>query len=149
MGPGRPLAGRGMSNRSPDDHDEGAQCPDRSWVEQELAGLRHELANEVRTRRLRIAGDQGPGVLIEATERVASILVETADGAVGAELMASEDEGDRYAAMSLSVGGDVVAVLSVLGAEGGGQAVTRLVFDRPGTSEPWIVVDAEGIHREE
>lgn len=137
-----------MGDRSPEDHDEGRRCSCRSWLEQELAHLRDQLATEIRTRRLRVGDELGAGVLIEASEHLAVVRVETADGRVAGEVAASVEDNDGYAAFSLSVDGNVVAVLSVLDAAGTDPAVTRLVFDRPDTSAPWTVIDVNGIRRE-
>lgn len=127
---------------------DGRQCTCRERVEQELARLRAELASEIRTRRLRVAHDHGPRVLMEAGEHLAMVRVETADGGVGAELVASTDDAEGYAAVALSFGGNVVAVLSALQPRAGVEAVTRLVFDRPGTPGSWTVLDLEGVRQE-
>lgn len=126
------------------------ECGCRQWVEQELARLRAELATEVRTRHIFVGSTGAPSVSIVTADDHASVQVVAADGRVCAEVVASADDTEAFAGFSLVVRGDVVAVFSVVDPHTGkARSGARLVFDQPSTDQPWTVVDAEGLRKED
>jgi hypothetical protein len=125
-------------------------CSCRTWVINELAALRRELAETVTTRGL-VVGDalDGPCVTIMADQRRATIEIRTGDPPArprtGISVVVSRDDNECYAGISLQRGGDVVAEWLTTATADEASGLCRLVFDDPNGGEPWLVVDLNGV----
>jgi hypothetical protein len=124
-----------------------APCPCRPWVEQELGRLRDDLADQLRTRRIQVGGDDEPHIVIATRPGIAEIDVFSGEGRPTVGLVASTDESGDLAGVSLTRGGEVVASLQVTEAAAS-PPQCRLVFDEPPGASYWLVVDRHGMHVE-
>jgi hypothetical protein len=121
-------------------------CTCRPWVEQQLERLRADLAEEVRTNRLRLGREDQPHIVIETRPGVAEIGVSAGSGLPMVSIVASIDDTGVQAGVSVTADGDVVGSFHVT-ATGGSTTPCRLVFDDTRNSH-WLVVDHEGLRVE-